>query len=87
MDVGFGLLTIAGTAGLGFLPGVGLIGIGIDNIITGFQNIRYGRIGHGHSAFKVEFIGQLAHILRPHLFLRLHRWGCRCRYSLEEQEQ
>jgi hypothetical protein len=43
IDVGLGVLMTGGTGGLGIVPGAGLMAVGLDQIITGVQNIRYGR--------------------------------------------
>ena len=42
LEFGLGLATFVGTAGFGALPGVGLMALGIDQIITGVWNISSG---------------------------------------------
>ena len=50
VDVALGVATMFGTFGLGALPGVGMIAIGIDQIITGELNIATGT--RSQSAFE-----------------------------------
>ncbi len=45
---GFGL----SSTGFGFIAGIPLMAIGIDQIITGSMNLRYGRVGLNHSKFE-----------------------------------
>jgi len=53
VDVGLGVAYTVGTGGVGgVLGGVVLMGVGVDQIITGVWNIRRGRVGHGFSALE-----------------------------------
>ncbi len=43
VDVGVGIAM--GTTGVGSIPGVALMYVGIDQILQGSMNMRYGRVG------------------------------------------